>query len=226
MYFLSLRTQQIFSICIVLREEKHMNRVMPLLVSFLLVGSLFGCGKGSDTATSGGSQTVTLPEGTKFEVDVPQEISTGKNKHMDEVVFPVNTGLVGGNPVLKGAKVEGHLENVVKAQRGKKATLHLVFDEIMFKDGTTQPINAQLLNTKVETKTKGKFLRNAGLILGGAVAGNFVGNKAGTKHGGLAGAAAATAFVLASPGGEVVIKKGTDLELKLKSPLQALQAAK
>jgi hypothetical protein len=202
-----------------------MNRVMPLFVSFLLASSLFACGKGSETATSG-DQTITLPEGTKFEVDVPQEISTGKNKNMDEVVFPVNTGLVGANPALKGAKVEGHLENVVKAQRGKKATLHLVFDEIMFKDGTTQPINAQLLNTKVETKTKGKFLRNAGLILGGAVAGNFVGNKTGTKHGGLAGAAAATAFVLASPGGEVVIKKGTDLELKLKSPIKALQAAK
>jgi hypothetical protein len=213
------------SICIVPREEKHMNRVMPLFVSFLLVGSLFGCGKGSDTATSGGNQTVTLPEGTKLEVDVPQEISTGKSKNMDEIVFPVNTGLVGGNPVLKGAKVEGHLENVIKAQKGKKASLNLVFDEITFKDGTSQPINAQLLNTKVETKTKGKFIKNAGLILGGAVAGHFVGKKTGTKHGGLAGAAAATAFVLASPGGEVVIKKGTDLELKLKSPLKALQAA-
>lgn len=203
-----------------------MNRVMPLFVSILLVGSTFGCGKGSETSTSGGTQTVTLPEGTKFEVDVPKEISTGKNKNMDEISFPVNTGLIGGNPALKGAKVEGHLENVVKAQRGKKASLNLVFDEITFKDGTSQPINAQLLNTKVETKTKGKFLKNAGLILGGAVAGHFVGKKAGTKHGGVAGAAAATAFVLSSPGGEVVIKKGTDLELKLKSPLKALQAAR
>jgi hypothetical protein len=201
-----------------------MNRVMPLFVSLLLVGSTLGCGKGSETASSG--ETITLPEGTKFEVDVPQEISSGKNKSMDEIAFPVNSGLVGGNPALKGAKVEGHLENVVKAQTGKKATLHLVFDAIKFKDGSLQPINAQLLNTKVETKTKGKFLKNAGLILGGAVAGHFVGKKAGTKHGGMAGAAAATAFVLASPGGEVVIKKGTDLELKLKSPLKALQAAK
>jgi hypothetical protein len=46
-----------------------------------------------------------------------------------------------------------------------------------------------------------------------------VGNKTNFKHGKLAGAAAATAYVLSSPGGEVVLKKGTDLQLKLKSAL-------
>jgi hypothetical protein len=203
-----------------------MNKLAPLCLGLFVVGNLFACGKSPESkSTDSGMQQVTLPMGTQFEVDVPQEISTGKNKNQDEIVFPVNSGLVGGNPTLKGAKVEGHLENVVKAERGKKAKLHIVFDEIVFKNGATQPIDAQLLNTKVETKTKGKFLKNAGIVLGGAVAGHFVGKKAGTKHGGVAGAAAATAFVLASPGGEVVIKKGTDLELKLKSPLKALKAA-
>jgi hypothetical protein len=62
-------------------------------------------------------------------------------------------------------------------------------------------------------------LQNAVIILGGATAGHFLGNKTNFKHGGLAGGAAATAYVLSSPGGEVVLKKGTDVKLKLKTPL-------
>ena len=131
----------------------------------------------------------------------------------------VKNSLVGGNTTLKDAQIQGHLEDVVKAAKGKKASLHLVVDDIVLKDGTANPIDATLVNTQVETKTKGKFIQNAGIILGGAAAGHFLGNKANFKHGALAGGAAATAFVLSSPGGEVVLKKGTDLKLKLKTAL-------
>jgi hypothetical protein len=201
-----------------------MKQFAPLAISLLVVGGTIACGKGTDS-TSGGSQSqsaaVSVPAGTKFEVTVPAEISTGKNKDQDRLTLPIKTPLVGGNAMLKGGKVEAHLENVVKAARGKKASLHLVFDEITLKNSSASPLDVKLLNTKVETKTKGQFLKNAGIILGGAVVGNFVGDKAKKKHGGLAGAAAATAFVLASPGGEVVLKKGTELELQLKSPIES-----
>lgn len=195
-----------------------MKQFTPLVLSLFVVSSTMACGR-ADSDNGSPQAASTVPAGTKFEVDVPAEISTGKNQTQDRFVMPVINPLVGGNPMLKGAKVAVHLENVEKAARGKKAKMNLVFDEIAFKDGTIQPLDVQLLNTKVETKTKGKFLKNAGIILGGAVAGKFVGDKTNKKHGALAGAAAATAFVLASPGGEVVIKKGTDLELKLKRPL-------
>jgi hypothetical protein len=199
-----------------------MKKLTPLLLGILFVSSATACGKAPEAKVSENSGVI--PAGTKIEVSVPAEISTGKNRNNDRLVFPVDSPLVGGNPVLKGAKVEGHLENVVKAEKGRKASLHLVFDNIVFKNGSVKPIDAQLLNTKVETKTKGKFLKNAGIIMGGAVAGHFLGKKTGVKHGGLGGAAAATAFVLASPGGEVVLKKGTDLDLKLKSPIESGKA--
>ena len=96
----------------------------------------------------------------------------------------------------------------------------MLFRSIKLKNGDLLPIDATLVNTQVETKTKGQFLKNAGIILGGTVAGHFVGDKTNFKHGKLAGAAAATAFVLSSPGGEVVLKKGTDLQVKLKSGLE------
>lgn len=204
-----------------------MKQSMSVFLGILLVGSTVACGKGSDSGNSAklsAASQGTLPSGTKFEVTVPAEISTGKNHNQDRLVLPVHSPLVGANPALKGAKVNAHLENVVKAERGKKASLHLVFDDIVLKDGTTAPIDAVLTETKLETKTQGKFLKNAGVILGGAVAGHFAGKAAGVKHGGLAGAGAATAFVLSSPGGDVVLKKGTELDLKLKSPLEMAKA--
>jgi hypothetical protein len=160
-----------------------------------------------------------VPAGTKFNTDLGQAISTGKNKNNDRFTLTIKNNSVRKYPILKDAIIQGHLEAVVKAARGKKAKLNLVFDSIKLKNGDTLPIDAVLLNTKIETKTKGKFLKNAATIIGGAVAGKFVGDKTKFKHGGLAGGTAAAAYVLSSPGGEVELKKGTDVELKLKTKL-------
>jgi hypothetical protein len=174
------------------------------------------------TASKNGQpQLADVPAGTVFDTTLQQGISTGKNYNNDQFQLKVKSSFFGKNKTLAGGIVQGHLENIVKAARGKKASLHLVFDDIQLQDGSTYPIDATLVNTQVETKTKGKFLQNAGIILGGAAAGHFVGNKAKFKHGALAGGAAATAFVLSSPGGEVVLKKGTNVKLKLNTALNA-----
>ncbi len=174
---------------------------------------------GATTKTGSAGGLAVAPAGIMLNTDLEQELSTGKNKNNDKFVAKIKNGSVSKYPALKDAVVEGHLENVSKAAKGKKATFNLFFDAIKLKNGDKIPVNATLVNTQVESKTKGKFLQNTGLILGGAVAGHFAGNKADFKHGGLAGAAAATAFVLSSPGGEVVLKKGTDLQIKLNSNL-------
>ncbi|MFK0730663.1 MAG: hypothetical protein ACFKPT_23160 [Gloeotrichia echinulata GP01] len=205
-----------------------MKKIIPVLLSVVLLTNAVACSKPNDKTSNNSSQTQSsslttqqaiLPTGTTFETVLQQELSTGKNTNDERFIMRVKNSVKGGNINFKDAQIQGHLENVVKAAKGKKASLHLVFDEIALKDGTTYPIDAALVNTELETKTKGKFLQNAGIILGGAVAGHFVGKKANIKHGGLAGGAAATAYVLSSPGGEVVLKKGTKVKLKLKSPL-------
>ncbi len=192
-----------------------------LLLSGMLVSSTIACSKSNDTAATSpdGTKTTTtnanaIPAGTSINTDLQQEISTGKNHNQEQFT------LKGKNGALKGATIQGHLEDVTKAEKGKKASLHLVLDDVLLKDGSQYPIDATLVNTQVESKTQGKFLQNAGIILGGAVAGHFLGDKAKFKHGGLAGGAAATAFVLSSPGGDVVLKKGTDVNLKLKAPIE------
>jgi hypothetical protein len=212
-----------------------MKKIVPLLLGVVLLSNTVACSKPSDKTSNTSTNTSTantatttsnttkqlssVPAGTTFDTILDQELSTGKNNNNDRFTMRVKNSLLGGNQTLKDAQIQGHLEDVVKAARGKKASLHLVIDDIILKDGSAYPINANLVNTQVETKTQGKFLKNAGIILGGAVAGHFLGDKAKFKHGGLAGGAAATAFVLSSPGGEVVLKKGTDVKLKLKSAL-------
>ncbi|MCM0590593.1 MAG: hypothetical protein HEQ35_16705 [Gloeotrichia echinulata IR180] len=205
-----------------------MKKIIPVLLSVVLLTNAVACSKPNDKTSNNSSQTQSsslttqqaiLPTGTTFETVLQQELSTGKNTNDERFIMRVKNSVKGGNINFKDAQIQGHLEDVVKAAKGKKASLHLVFDEIALKDGTTYPIDAALVNTELETKTKGKFLQNAGIILGGTVAGHFVGKKANIKHGGLAGGAAATAYVLSSPGGEVVLKKGTKVKLKLKSPL-------
>lgn len=211
-----------------------MQRVVPLLLSALLLSSTVACNKASEqtkdaTAPASSSskpiaqpatvKQTAIPAGTTLDTTLQQEISTGKNQDQDRFVLKVKNGLFGGNPVLKDAQIQGHLEDITKAAKGKKASLHLVFDDIQLKNGDMYPIDVTLVNTQVETATKGKFLQNVGIVLVGAAAGHFVGNKANFKHGGLAGGAAAAAYVLSSPGGEVVLKKGTDVKLKLKTAL-------
>jgi hypothetical protein len=203
---------------------------ISLVLITLSVGSLVSCKgapedkpKPNAALTTGGKKLVStegiVPVGTMIKTDLQQEISSGKNKKNEKFTIKIQNGSVSKYPVLKDAVIEGHLESVTKAAKGKKAQLDLVFDGVKLKNGDLLPIEATLVNTQIESKTKGQFLKNAGILIGGTIAGSFAGDKANFKHGKLAGAGAATAFILSSPGGEVVLKKGTDIQLKLKSNL-------
>ena len=217
-----------------------LKKSVSLVLITLSLGSLASCGKkvaerpvdtvkpattgamtttGNKPVTTGTGSLAVVPAGATIDTDLQQELSSGKNRNNETFTIKVKNGSVGKYPALKDATIEGHVENVTKAAKGKKALMNLSFDGIKLKNGDLLPIDAALVNTKVESKTKGQFLKNTGIILGGTIAGNFIGNKAKFKNGKLAGAAAATAFVLSSPGGEVVLKKGTDLQLELKSNL-------
>ncbi|MEH1786411.1 hypothetical protein [Nostoc sp.] len=216
-----------------------MKNLLPLLLSAILLSSTAGCNKTNSqtdntssnnktlsaerTSTQPNNQQISVPAGASFETVLKQEISTVKSQNNDRFVLEVKNSSIGVNKVLQDGQIQGHLEDVVKAAKGKKASLHLVFDDISLKNASSYPIDATLVNTKLETKTKGKFIQNAGIILGGTIAGRFLGDKAKFKHGGLAGGAAAAAFVLSSPGGEVVLKKGTNIKLQLKSAIGTTQ---
>lgn len=124
-------------------------------------------------------------------------------------------------PALHGASIEGHVEAAKPAGLGRNATLELVFDDVLLPNGSTVPVHAQLL-TAVRPQTH--RLRNAALIVSGTVAGHYLSKRTGVKHGALAGAAAATAYVLASKS-NIVIDRGTVLRLRLTQPVNLAAAA-
>jgi hypothetical protein len=124
-------------------------------------------------------------------------------------------------PALHGAHIEGHVEAAKKAGLGRKATLDLVFDDVVMPNGSAVPIHAQLLSA---LRPQTHHLRNVALIVGGTVAGHYLGKRTGMKHGALAGAAAATAFVL-SDKSDIVLNSGTVLRLRLTQPVNLAAAA-
>jgi hypothetical protein len=119
---------------------------------------------------------------------------------------------------LRGAKIEGHVENVSAAHMGHGATMNVILDDIVTKDGTKAPIDASVTSIK-EFEPKTHHLRDAALVVGGAVAGHIEGKRHGIKHGGLAGAAAGFALAT-SLKSDIDVKKGTIVHLKLNQPIE------
>lgn len=156
---------------------------------------------------------VEIAAGTEIKGKLTDGLDSSKNTEGDTFTLKISTGWF-GDKALKGAMINGHVENVKSSKMGgKKGAMELVFDEIEMPNGHTTEIDAQLTALP---KPKGKFLQSAAIVMGGAVAGHHIGKKTNKKHGALMGAAAATAVALSLPGGDIVLKKGSELKIKLK----------
>jgi hypothetical protein len=104
--------------------------------------------------TSKPGALAAVPAGVTIDTDLQQELSSGKNHNNEKFTIKIKNGSVSKYPALKDATIEGHLENVTKAAKGKKAQMNLTFDDVKLKNGELLPIEANLVNTRVETKTK------------------------------------------------------------------------
>ena len=166
---------------------------------------------GSTSATSGG--TVVVAAGTDFYGKLQAPIGT-KTSHDGDTftIVGVNT-LLHKNAALEGAVISGHLTGITAAGAMRKPAMTIVFDQIKMPDGTTEPIDVQLVNVNAfEPKTH--HLRTIGLMIAGAVAGHTVSKS----HGGLAGAAAG--YVLSQElKTDIAVPAGTIIELKFEKPV-------
>jgi hypothetical protein len=70
---------------------------------------------------------------------------------------------------ISGAKIYGHVSNVIKAGQGRNAQLEIAYDTLVTKSGARYLLQARTKNLKVNTKS------NAGKELGGAAAGALLG---------------------------------------------------
>ncbi len=166
---------------------------------------------GSTSTMSGG--TVVVAAGTDFYGKLQQPIGT-KTSHDGDTFTMVGTNtLFHKNAALEGAVISGHLTGITPAGPARKPTMTIVFDQIKMPDGTTSPVDVQLVNVNAfEPKTH--HLRTIGLMIAGAMAGHTV-NKA---HGGLAGAAAG--YVLSQElKTDIAVPAGTIIELRFLKPV-------
>lgn len=160
---------------------------------------------------------VLAPAGTSIQARFDQEITSKTAQSGEKFTLTEREGLFHHAPAaLKGAKISGHVENVVPASHSRKASMNVIIDEITLADGTTEGLSAKVTSLRAfEPKTH--HIRDAGLILGGAVAGHLA---AGRHHGGLAGAAGGFALAT-SLKSNIDVKRGTLIDLKLTAPLTA-----
>ncbi len=164
------------------------------------------------------AQTVLAPRGTEFEARLNSELSTKRLHDGDTFTLTEHEGFFHhAPPALKGATIDGHVENVSPARMGHGASMNVFFDDVKLADGTSAPLDAKVTSTKaLEPKTH--HLRDLGLIVGGAVVGHHVAASRGMKHGGLAGAAGGFALAT-SLKSDIDVKRGTILHLRLNREL-------
>jgi hypothetical protein len=169
-------------------------------------------------AGAAGAQTLPLTKkGAEVDVRVLTPMSSKTSHSGDPFAMTETDLLFVHHPELKGATIEGHIEDVVAAGPTRKASMNVIFDDIKFADGRTEPISVAVKNMSAfEPKTH--HVRDMGVIVGSAVVGHVISKRTGHAGGTLGGAAAGFALVSAMKS-DITIKPGTIVKLKLLSDL-------
>jgi type IV secretion system protein VirB10 len=183
-------------------------------------------------------KTFRLEPGTRIPMNLLNSVSTRNAAEGDrvylETVYPI---MAGGKIVIPpGSSVAGTLTRVKRPGRVKgKGELYLRFDELILPNGTVRDFRAGL--GAIDGRDRQEFDRAEGGVKGegnkggdavnvayagasgagvGAMVGSAAGNVGqGAAIGGLAGAGAALAGVLLTRGPDVVLAKGSTLEMSL-----------
>ena len=177
---------------------------------FLALGMTAALATSALPALADQSATV-IKKGTEIDGVLMQTLSSKTNHNGDKFTLSPKDGFWHKNPPqLKGGTIEGHLENVTPAGPTHKATMTVIVDDVRLAGGQVLPLPVKLVSfTVFEPQTH--HIRDAGIIIGGYVAGHMA---AGKNHGGLAGAAAGVALV-STLKSDITAKAGTVVKLKL-----------
>ncbi len=166
---------------------------------------------------AGAQSSPLTKKGSEVDVRVLTPMSSKTSHSGDPFAMTETDLLFVHHPELRGATIEGHLEDVVSASPTRKASMSVIFDDIKFADGRTEPVSVAVKNVSAfEPKTH--HVRDMGVIIGSAVVGHIVSKKTHVGGGTLGGAAAGFAIVSAMKS-DITIKPGTIVKLKLLSDL-------
>ncbi len=154
-----------------------------------------------------------LDRGSLIDGHITREISSKTAEDGDR--FSIRTDA--------GSTIYGHLTQVARANIGRKAHLTLNFDRIRFADCSSEVIDAKLVSVSTQHKTN--YVRAAGTVLGGMIAGNILGKAIGTNAGGALGVVGG-GLLAANTASDIVIPEGSPVEVQLTQPLRMREQAR
>lgn len=125
---------------------------------------------------------------------------------------------------LTGATISGHVRHVVHAGQGTKPELDLAFDRLVYSDGSSVPISANLDALDEKTQPK-NGLRTAGAAVAGLLLGSAIGRT--IFHiggGGIAGAVGGFLYGQ-NQKADVDVPAGAAAQLTLAAPMRTRRQA-
>jgi type IV secretion system protein VirB10 len=177
---------------------------------------------------------VVVEKGTVIPVELLNQLSTKNVEAGDNIyartIFPITVDNQVIIPV--GTHVRGKVQEAERPGRVKgKASLTLAFHTMVLPSGITLPIYGSLGGSDEGTRegeatikgnsTKGKDIGDIAKAGAGAgILGGLIRGKKGIAVGGGAGASVALASVLLTRGEDLVLPKGTELEIVLDEGLE------
>ena len=165
----------------------------------------------------------SVPANTQIDAILDtQDINTKTAQVGDGFTMDVVAPYPSGNPSFSGARIRGHVADVVKAGQGRSARMRLAFDSIVFADGTSVPIEAAVTNSpgKNESTTARRGLGAlVGMAVGSQTIGRIIGGSAGLVVGLLGGAAGGFLYAK-NDRPNFNIAKGTAIVISTTSPLE------
>ncbi|MFC1624395.1 hypothetical protein ACFL28_03675 [Candidatus Omnitrophota bacterium] len=188
----------------------------------VVLTSLMGCGLLTEPVkeTSNGYE---VQKNTSLKVILQTPLSSNTNERGDQFTTYLAQALVFKEKAIlpKDTQICGLVKRVKKYEKfGDRASLFLLFDQIVLSDGMRIPLVASL-NTEEGNraiKIEGKIVKNATIIGGSALVGTVVGRKTlgkdGANTGLIVGAGLGAGAVLLSNMKEIKLPAGTELVIK------------
>lgn len=164
---------------------------------------------------------ITIPAGTELSVALDTPVGSATSDAGDPVrASLVDALVVDGTPVIPAnATVTGEVVTARASGKVKgRAAVVLRFNEVTV-ENRQYAIDATLVDREA-APTKKKDALSIGIpAAAGSIIGAIAGGKKGAVVGGAVGGGAGTAYVLSTPGKEIVLPAGTHVHARLTKPL-------
>lgn len=169
------------------------------------------------------SAQATLPANTTITTVLDtQDINTKNAQVGDGFTMDVVAPFPDGDASFSGARVRGHVAEVISGGQGRSARLRLAFDSIVFADGSSAPIAAAVASTQAkneDTTTRRGLGALVGAAVGSQTIGRIIGGSAGSVVGLLGGAAGGYLYAK-NDKPNFDIAKGSAIVINTTSPLE------